>query len=206
MPNCDRVWRLTKRNSRNAGEPRDVSAQQERQQFFEGLFPFADHNHVGPGGQVFGGIVRRIRATDDDSCASGFRGGYHAERVPLRHQIDGQTDHRRTRVAKQRLEVGQLPKRAVEYPNVDATRLQMRGEVQKTERRMRPHDALLFGILREKESVGQQHVHYDTCCGGRINSTNAFSIGNAYQSRSQRQREAARRGHRQRPGCHTCRA
>ena len=49
-------------------------------------------------------------------------------------------------------------------------------------RRMRPHHALLFGIEREKVGVGQQQIHHDTCCGGRMKSTITFSTGIAYQS------------------------
>ena len=172
-----------------------------RQQLLERLFAFADRDDIGAGGEVFIGVVRRIRTTHHDASAGRARHRDHPEHVALGHHVDREANDRRTHTLHALVEVFDAAERPVEDTDVEPFGLEVRRQIEHAERRMRPHDALLFAIRRQKVAVRQQDVHHDTCSGRRTSSTSAFSTGNAYQSRSQRQREAARSGQRHFPGC-----
>ncbi|MEZ5418157.1 MAG: hypothetical protein R2708_12530 [Vicinamibacterales bacterium] len=153
------------------------AALEHGQQRLHGGLALAHHHHVGAGRQVVFGVVRRIGSTDHHPGAGLPRGPNHAERVALGHQVHGDADHGRPGGGDGALEVGRRLERGIEDADIGAGALESRRDVEQPQRRMGPHDAAFLRILGEVVGVGQQHVHHDTRCGGRRNSTTCFSTG-----------------------------
>ena len=173
--------------------------QQDRQQLLERLLAFANDDDVGAG----------VRDTRRRSAADRARRRRPARRPLARSAIIRSAWRLVIRLTAMPTTAGARAagsarsRRACwnvlsKTPTSTPRAFEMRREIEQAERRVRPHDALLFRILGEKVAVGEQEIHHDTCCGGRTSSTSVFSTGKPYQSRSQRQRDAARSGQRQR--------
>src|SRR5438874_8992494 len=120
---------------------------------------FTDGYHIGAARKILVEVVGRIRSAHDNQAASLLCRADYLEHAGTRHQVAVHTDDGWLHLTQVRLERLQPREGRVKQIRVDATRFQIRTDVQQPQRWIRLHHRQLVRIFVQKVAVGEQYVH-----------------------------------------------